>query len=115
MHFYDNRISFRRVHSCFVIAFLTIRAPVLHFIVVRSFEQREFGTGNNTVQRLGTVFWIFRVFLLLIHATSSIVNDFTYHKSKSYLIFLYWLFQGGRTVFVCSVARFDSSFGSAFL
>ena len=33
--FCDNRISFRRVRSCIVIAFVTIRAPLLGFIVVR--------------------------------------------------------------------------------
>ena len=35
IYFCDNRISFRHVRSCIVIAFVTIRASVLGFVVVR--------------------------------------------------------------------------------
>ena len=50
---------------------------MLGFIVVRWFEQIEFGTGNKTVRRRGTPparTWYFG--FLLIYATSSIVNEF---------------------------------------
>ena len=77
IYYCDNRISFLDVHSCMNIAFVTIRAPVLTFIVVRWFEQIEFGTRNKTVHRRGappTRTWYFG--FLLMYATSSIVNDF---------------------------------------
>ena len=35
IYFCDNRISFRYVRFCIVIAFVTIRVPLLGFIVVR--------------------------------------------------------------------------------
>ena len=84
--FCDKRIFSRNSHSCIIIAFVTIIASVLGFIVVRWFEQIQFGTGNKTVHRRGTPptsTWYFVV--LLMYATSSIVNDFTYHISKCYM------------------------------
>ena len=77
MYFCDNKVSFRHFRSCIVIAFVTIRAPVLGFIVVRKFEQMEFGTRNETVHRRSTSqtrTWYFG--FLLIYATSSIVNEY---------------------------------------
>ena len=35
IHFCENMISFWHAHSCIIIAFVTIRAPVLGFIVVK--------------------------------------------------------------------------------
>ena len=71
--FCDNRISFQHVHSYIIIAFVTIRAPVFGFIVVR--YNLEPGTRQFTDKaRHRHVHGILD--FVLIYATLFIVNDF---------------------------------------